>query len=325
MLYSAATARVVVREPGETLMRELIFRRQPKFRPGRSDDRQSSVPDDMWRKCSGCGDLIYARELERSLHVCPRCGHHFRLSAAERIGLLADPDSFEPWDERLSTGDPLDFKIGDERYGQRAKAIAERSDINEALVTGKIEINGAPVVIAVTDFSFMGASMGSAYGEKLARACQRAVAQRLPLLTVSCSGGARMQEGLFSLMQMAKTTAAFDLLRKHRLPHFSLLVDPCYGGVTASYAATADIVIAEPGARIGFAGPRVIEQVTRQKLPDGFQTAEFLLDHGLIDRVVPRAEHRTTLETLMRLFGRENASPAVAGAATAASGTTSHE
>ncbi|MEZ4569862.1 MAG: acetyl-CoA carboxylase carboxyltransferase subunit beta [Thermomicrobiales bacterium] len=282
------------------------------------------MPDDMWRKCSGCGDLIYARELERSLHVCPRCGHHFRLSAAERIGLLADPDSFEPWDERLSTGDPLDFKIGDERYGQRAKAIAERSDINEALVTGKIEINGAPVVIAVTDFSFMGASMAP----PTARSWPELASGQSPsgsLLTVSCSGGARMQEGLFSLMQMAKTTAAFDLLRKHRLPHFSLLVDPCYGGVTASYAATADIVIAEPGARIGFAGPRVIEQVTRQKLPDGFQTAEFLLDHGLIDRVVPRAEHRTTLETLMRLFGHENASPAVAGAATAASGTTSHE
>lgn len=283
-------------------MRELIFRRQPKFRPGRSDDRQSSVPDDIWRKCPGCGDLIYARELERAMHVCPRCSHHFRLSARERIELLADPDGYELWDEQLVTGDPLEFAVGDERYADRAKSSAEKSGVNEALTTGQLSINGAPLVVAVTDFSFMGASMGSAYGEKLARACRRAVERELPVLTVSCSGGARMQEGMFSLMQMAKTTAAFDLLRAARLAHFSLLVDPCYGGVTASYAATADIVIAEPGARIGFAGPRVIEQVTRQKLPEGFQTSEFLLDHGLIDCVVPRTELRSTLDTLIRIF-----------------------
>src|SRR5690606_26405140 len=156
-----------------------------------------------------------------------------------------------------------------------------------------------PLAVAVTDFAFMGASMGSVYGEKLARACRRAVEGEMPLLTVNSSGGARMQEGLFSLMQMAKTTAAFDLLRAARLPHISLLTDPCYGGVTASYATSADVVIAEPGARIGFAGPRVIEQVTRQKLPEGFQTAEFLLEHGLIDRVVPRSELVKTLKILI--------------------------
>ncbi len=281
MLYSSAIARVVARGPGESLMREIIFRRQPRFRSGQPDDRQPSVPDDMWRKCNSCGDLIYARELERALHVCPRCSHHFRLSARQRLELLADPDSYEPWDESLTASDPLKFSVGDERYIDRARATASRIDANEALTTGLITIDGSPLAVAVTDFSFMGASMGSVYGEKIARACQRASKERMPLLTVSSSGGARMQEGLFSLMQMAKTTASFDLLRAARLPHFSLLVDPCYGGVTASYAATADIVIAEPGARIGFAGPRVIEQVTRQKLPDGFQTAEFLLDHGL--------------------------------------------
>lgn len=259
----------------------------------------------MWRKCGGCGDLIYARELERALHVCPRCSHHFRLSARERIQLLADPDSFESWDEALSTNDPLNFTVGDERYIDRARAQAGRSDAAEAMTTGLITIEGAPLVVAITDFSFMGASMGSVYGEKIARACRRAAQRGLPFLSVSSSGGARMQEGLFSLMQMAKTTAAFDLLRAARLPHFSLLVDPCYGGVTASYATTADIIIAEPGARIGFAGPRVIEQVTRQKLPEGFQTAEFLLDHGLIDRVVPRPELRGTLSTLMQLFGTQ--------------------
>ena len=285
-------------------MRELIFRRQPRFRAGRSDDRHQSVPDDIWRKCAACGDLIYARELERSQHVCPRCSHHFRLSARQRLELLSDPGSFEPWDDAMSPSDPLEFTVEGERYIDRAKSHATRADVNEALTTGQIEIDGSPLAVAVTDFSFMGASMGSVYGEKITRACQRAARRGLPLLTVSSSGGARMQEGLFSLMQMAKTTAAFDLLRDARLPHFSLLVDPCYGGVTASYATTADVIIAEPGAKIGFAGPRVIEQVTRQKLPEGFQTAEFLLDHGLIDRVVPRHELRSTIATLMRLFQR---------------------
>jgi acetyl-CoA carboxylase carboxyl transferase subunit beta len=179
---------------------------------------------------------------------------------------------------------------------------AERSGVDESLTTGPNEKDGRPLAIAVTDFSFMGAGMGSVYGEKLARACARAAEQRMPLLTVSSSGGARMQEGLFALMQMAKSTAALNLLRDAQLPHFSVLADPCYGGVTASYATTADIVIAEPGARIGFAGPRVIEQVTRQKLPEGFQTAEFLLQHGLIDRVVPRAALRPTLASLMAVF-----------------------
>ena len=204
----------------------------------------------------------------------------------------------------MSPSDPLGFTVEGERYIDRAQANAARAAVNEALTTGQINIEGVPIAVAVTDFAYMGASMGSVYGEKIARACQRAERRGLPLLTVSSSGGARMQEGLFSLMQMAKTTAAFDILRASRLPHFSLLVDPCYGGVTASYATTADVIIAEPGARIGFAGPRVIEQVTRQKLPEGFQTAEFLLDHGLIDRVVPRSELRRTIATLMRLFQR---------------------
>ncbi|HLT21465.1 MAG TPA: acetyl-CoA carboxylase, carboxyltransferase subunit beta [Thermomicrobiales bacterium] len=304
-------------------MRELIFRRQPRFRPGRSDEQQTSVPDDLWRKCPGCGDLIYTRELERSLHVCPKCGHHFRLSSGERIELLADPGTFEPWDANLRTADPLGFTVGEERYAHRARSTAERAGIDEALITGRIEIDGRPLAVAVTDFAFMGASMGSVYGEKLARACRRAVEGEMPLLTVNSSGGARMQEGLFSLMQMAKTTAAFDLLRAARLPHISLLVDPCYGGVTASYATTADVIIAEPGARIGFAGPRVIEQVTRQKLPEGFQSAEFLLEHGMIDRVVPRAELRPVLGRLMAIFapGREQAEAPEGEAVTVGSGT----
>jgi acetyl-CoA carboxylase carboxyl transferase subunit beta len=190
----------------------------------------------------------------------------------------------------LRTADPLGFTVGDESYLDKARATAEKSGQSEAVVSGLLEIDGRQLAIVVTDFAFMGASMGSVYGEKLARATERAIELRLPLLTVSASGGARMQEGLIALMQMAKTNAALARLGQARLPHFSLMVDPCYGGVTASYAAVADVIMAEPGAKIGFTGPRVIEQVTRQKLPEDFQTAEFLLQHGLIDLVVPRGE-----------------------------------
>ena len=196
----------------------------------------------------------------------------------------------------------MGFRVGDESYSDKAAATARKSGLPEAVISGVLTIDGRPLSIVVTDFAFMGASMGSVYGEKLTRACERAVEMEIPLLTVSSSGGARMQEGLFSLLQMAKTTTALTRLGHAQLPHFSLLTDPCYGGVTASYATSADIVMAEPGARIGFAGPRVIEQVTRQKLPEGFQTAEFLLEHGLIDTVVPRSELVKTLRTLIDLY-----------------------
>jgi acetyl-CoA carboxylase carboxyl transferase subunit beta len=284
-------------------MREL-FRRQPKFTPlgVEDDDARQSVPDDLWVKCPTCGELTYHKEHYRSLRVCQRCGHHFRLSAHERIEMLADEDSFAEWDADIATADPLGFAIDGESYLAKAESSARKANVSESLVSGSLRIDGRPVAIVVTDFGFMGASMGSVYGEKLARACERAVEDGMPLLTVSASGGARMQEGLFSLMQMAKTTAALTRLGNARLPHISLLTDPCYGGVTASYATVADVVLAEPGALIGFAGPRVIEQITRQKLPPGFQTAEFLLDHGLIDQVVPRGNLVATLETLLELY-----------------------
>lgn len=282
-------------------MREL-FRRQPKFLPFGGRDRQAQVPDDLWRKCPGCQDLIYARALERANYVCPRCGHHFRLTAQQRIELLADEGSFEEWDAELRTADPLGFHVGDESYREKAEATARKSGVDEAVTSGKLSIDGRDYAVVVTDFSFMGASMGSVYGEKIARAVERAIADELPLLTISSSGGARMHEGMFSLMQMAKTTSALAQLRRHRLPHISLLVDPCYGGVPASYAGVGDVIIAEPGARIGLTGPRVIEQVTRQKLPEGFQTAEFSLEHGLIDLVVPRSQLRQQLATLADLY-----------------------
>jgi acetyl-CoA carboxylase carboxyl transferase subunit beta len=282
-------------------MREL-FRRQPKFTSSTDEDARLHVPDDLWVKCPKCGDLAYTKEHLRNLRVCQRCGYHYRLSAPERIAMLADDDSFEEWDADVATADPLGFVIDGESYPDKARKTAAKAGISEAVVSGRMDIDGHPAAVVVTDFSFMGASMGSVYGEKLARACERAVDGGLPLLTVSASGGARMQEGLFSLMQMAKTTAALTRLGTARLPHIALLVDPCYGGVTASYATVADVVMAEPGALVGFAGPRVIEQTTRQKLPPGFQTAEFLLEHGLIDLVTPRASLCSTLGSLFDLY-----------------------
>jgi acetyl-CoA carboxylase carboxyl transferase subunit beta len=284
-------------------MREL-FRRQPKFTPltAGEDESRHQVPDDLWVKCPTCGELTYHKEHLRSLRVCQRCGHHFRLAAAERIEMLADEETFEEWDSEIATADPLGFAIDGESYLTKAAGTARKSGVSESLLSGMIQIDGRPVALVVTDFAFMGASMGSVYGEKLARACERAVDAGMPLVTVSASGGARMQEGLFSLMQMAKTTAALARLGHARLPHISLLTDPCYGGVTASYATVADIIIAEPGTMIGFAGPRVIEQITRQKLPPGFQTAEFLLEHGMLDQVVPRGNLVNVMSSVLELY-----------------------
>ncbi len=282
-------------------MREL-FRRQPKFTPTVDDDQRSQVPEDLWVKCPRCGELAYTKEHVRALRVCQRCSYHFRLSAAERIAMLAADGTFEEWDADIVTGDPLGFVADGETYPTKIERTSAKSGVREAVITGQLEIDGRGVALVVTDFSFLGASMGSVYGEKFTRACERATSERLPVLTISASGGARMQEGLFSLMQMAKTTAALNRLGDARLPHFSLLTDPCYGGVTASYATSADVVMAEPGALIGFAGPRVIEQITRQKLPSGFQTAEFLFRHGLIDAVVSRRDLAARLTTLVDLY-----------------------
>ncbi len=282
-------------------MREL-FRRQPRFTASDGEDARSHVPDDLWVKCPKCGELAYTKEHLHAHRVCQRCGYHFRLAAWERIALLADEGSFVEWDAGLTTNDPLGFVVDGESYADKARKTTVKSGMTEAIIAGRIEIDGQPLAIVVTDFSFMGASMGSVYGEKLARAAERAVAGCTPLLTISASGGARMQEGLFSLMQMAKTTAALTRLAEQRLPHIALLTDPCYGGVTASYATVADIIVAEPGALVGFAGPRVIEQTIRQKLPEGFQTAEFLLEHGLIDRVVPRSALKMTIGLLMKFY-----------------------
>lgn len=291
-------------------MRE-FFQRRGKFRPQPADDERGDhpIPEDLWVKCPGCGDLLYSKELEHHERVCPKCGHHLRLRARQRIAMLTDAGSFHEWDAGLRPEDPLDFVDGTVPYSAKLEATQRKSGEPEALVSGEATIEGRPLVLAVADFGFLGASMGSVFGEKLVRAIERAGERQVPLVTVSSSGGARMHEGMLSLMQMAKTVAALDRLGRLGVPHIALLTDPCYGGVTASYAMVADVIIAEPGALIGFAGPRVIEQITKQKLPDGFQTAEFLLEHGMIDRICAREEIQGFVVSLIDHYGRAGRHP----------------
>jgi acetyl-CoA carboxylase carboxyl transferase subunit beta len=278
-----------------------FLHRGDKFQPVSVDDERLERPqlDGLWQKCPNCGETLYTREVEHNLNVCPKCDYHFRLGARERIALLLDEGSFTEWDPAVRTADPLGFIDPSGSYADKVKKTRGKTGESESLITGIGTIEGRSIAVAVADFGFMGASMGSVFGEKLTRAVEQCSQSGVPLLSVSASGGARMHEGLFSLMQMAKTVAAFARLGEARVPHLSLLVDPCYGGVTASYATVADVIMAEPGALIGFAGPRVIEQITKQKLPDGFQTAEFFLDHGMIDLIVDRASLRRRLVDLL--------------------------
>lgn len=286
-----------------------FFHRGDKFRPVAPDDERADqqIPDDLWVKCSRCGELIYSKELRQNARVCPKCGFHFRLRARERIFLLADDGSFHERDGAIAPQDPLRFVDGSGPYDQKLASTQRKTGETEALITGRATVGGYPVVLAVCDFDFLGASMGSVYGEKLVRAIERSLQSNTPLLTISASGGARMHEAPFSLMQMAKTVAALARLGRAGIPHISLLTDPCYGGVTASYATVADVILAEPGAMIGFAGPRVIEQITKQKLPEGFQTSEFLLEHGMIDQIVIRSELRGVVTTLLGHYARAGA------------------
>jgi len=263
---------------------------------------KADIPDDLWIKCAHCKELIYSKEFENNKKVCPKCGFHFRLTAYERVNFTLDEGSFEEINARLVTGDPLNFTTATETYQVKSDQTRAKTGLNESIVTGFGTLEGLPVALAVCDFNYMGGSMGSVFGEKLVRLVEQALERRVPLLAVSASGGARMHEGMFSLMQMAKTTAAFARLGEAGLPFISLLVDPCTGGVIASYASVADIILAEPGALLGFAGPRVIEQVTKQKLPPGFQTAEFFLEHGMIDQVVARKELRPVIAKLLHHY-----------------------
>jgi acetyl-CoA carboxylase carboxyl transferase subunit beta len=276
------------------------FRRQPKhFTPAPRENGQQ-IPDNMWVKCPSCGELNYVKQLNDNLKVC-KCGYHMRLSAREWLSLL-DADSFEEEDAELSPCDPLGFVSTKDVYAQKIEESQERTGLRDALIGGRGTLAGLPLQIAVSEFAFIGGSMGSVYGEKLARAAERGAERATPLLTITATGGARQHEGVLSLMQMAKANMALTRLAAAGQPHIALLVDPCYAGILASYASVADVIIAEPGARIGFAGQRVIEQTIRQKLPAHFQTAEFMLEHGMIDLVVPRADLRSALSRLLRLY-----------------------
>ena len=280
-----------------------FFRRSKKSFTAAENPEAAQVPDDLWVKCSSCRELIYKKELNDNLKVCPKCGHHMRMSGREWLGLL-DVGSFGETDANLLPTDPLGFVSSDESYADKLRKSQHRTGMPDAVIAGVGAIDGRRLALAVGDFAFMGSSMGSVYGEKMARAAERAADLGLPLLTINTSGGARQQEGTIALMQMAKVTMALTRLAEAGMPHIALLIDPCYGGVTASYPSVADVIIAEPGANIGFSGRRVIEQIIRQKLPPGFQTAEFMLEHGMVDMVVNRSELRETLSRLLRLYAR---------------------
>ncbi|AKH16931.1 acetyl-CoA carboxylase, carboxyltransferase subunit beta [Deinococcus soli (ex Cha et al. 2016)] len=271
-------------------------RRRPQQQPG------TDVPD-LWTQCPACKEGVYNRDLEAGAYVCPKCGHHIRLDAAQRVQVLLDEGSFTQLSGRVQPTDALNFQ-DTEAYTDRLRRAQKKTGRPDAILTGTGTILDVPVTLAVMDFAFSGGSMGSVVGEEIARAAEHAAAHGTPLIIVTASGGARMQESALSLMQMAKTTVALEGLTERGLPYVSLLTDPTTGGVTASFATIADVIVAEPGALIGFAGPRVIQQTIRQNLPEGFQRAEFLLEHGMVDAVVDRREQRAYLASLLGLLTR---------------------
>ena len=287
------------------------FKKERKPKPAQRE--RLEIPPDAWEKCPKCGHLDLKAKFQKSLSVCPECGHHFRFSAEEYVELLTDAGSWrELWGD-LRSLDPLEF----EGYAKRIESTEAKAGKSDAIFTGAGRLDGLPVHLGVMNFAFMGGSMGSVVGEKISRLAQRSLDKRAPLMLVCTSGGARMQEGVFSLMQMAKTSAFIAQLRPAAIPFLTLLTDPTTGGVSASFAMQGDVIMAEPGAVIGFAGQRVIKQTIGQDLPDGFQTAEFLLEKGQVDLVVPRASLRDTVTRLLRHMmgqkvGQPTATPAAA-------------
>ncbi len=275
-------------------------------RKGEDDEgrpKKVMIAEGLWVKCESCKEIVYRAEVDRAGRVCPKCRYPFRIGARERIASLADEGSFEEREGNLRSRDPLRFK-DTKKYPDRLKAARSKTGLEEAVITGVCRIGGYPVAIGVFEFGFLGGSMASVVGEKLTRTIELAIQKRMPVLIVSASGGARMQEGILSLMQMAKTSAALQRLDQEGLPYISLLTDPTTGGVTASFAMLGDIILAEPRALIGFAGPRVIAETIRQPLPEGFQRSEFLLEHGQLDMVVERHELRETLRRILGFFCR---------------------
>ncbi len=270
--------------------------------PKPTSDESLPLPEGLWEKCPGCGEIIYSRELVRNRMVCPKCNYHFRIPVDQRINLICDRQSFEEMDPNIKSADPLNFK-DTTRYKERLRKAEKKPNGNfEAVRTGRATINGRKVMLGVFNFQFLGGSMGVVVGEKLTRLAEAAYHERAPLIIVSSSGGARMQEGIYSLMQMAKITNAIVRLNERGIPYISVLCDPTTGGVAASFAMQGDIIIAEPGALICFAGPRVIEQTIKSKLPEGFQRSEFLVDHGMIDLIVERSKMKDVLSNFIELL-----------------------
>lgn len=273
----------------------------------KTQDKQEepNIPAGLWKKCNKCGQPIYAEDVRNNFYICPKCKGYFRVHAYRRIEMTADAGSFEEWDREMEVFNPLDFP----GYEKKIAAVREKTRLSEAIVTGTCRIGGEKAVIGVCDARFIMSSMGHVVGEKIARAVERATEEKLPVILFACSGGARMQEGIVSLMQMAKTSAALKRHHDKGQLYITVLTDPTTGGVTASFAMLGDIILAEPGALIGFAGPRVIEQTIGQKLPEGFQRSEFLLEHGFVDKIVPREEMKETLASILKLHSLEAREP----------------
>jgi acetyl-CoA carboxylase carboxyl transferase subunit beta len=278
-------------------------------------EKSSRVPEGLWVKCAGCSQAIYNKDLATSLNVCPKCGHHFRIGAAERLRMLFDEGQWTEYDHGLVSTDPLAF-TDTKPYRARLDATIEATGLKDAIISASGRIEGIETMVAAMEYSFIGGSMGVVVGEKITRAIERAIERRCPVVIVCCSGGARMMEGALSLMQMAKISGALARLDRERLPYIAVLTDPTTGGVTASFAMLGDLNIAEPKALIGFAGPRVIEQTIRQKLPEGFQRSEFLLEKGMVDLVVDRRELKAAIAKALRFMGAAAVppAPALAGA-----------
>jgi acetyl-CoA carboxylase carboxyl transferase subunit beta len=275
------------------------FRKEKK--PKEAVEKQVAIPEGLWVKCDECKEIVYRKEVEANLNTCPKCAYHFRLTARERFEILFDDNKFKEFATDIKSGDPLGFR-DTKRYADRLKVYQSRVGTTDAVLCAEGKLEGMPIVICAMEYAFMGGSMGSVVGEKITIAIERALEKKEPIIIVSCSGGARMQEGILSLMQMAKISAALARLAAAGLPYISVLTDPTTGGVTASYAMLGDLNIAEPKALIGFAGPRVIEQTIRQTLPEGFQRSEFLVEHGMVDLITPRAELKPAIGKFLRIF-----------------------
>ncbi|HSD88332.1 MAG TPA: acetyl-CoA carboxylase, carboxyltransferase subunit beta [Kofleriaceae bacterium] len=269
---------------------------------GLAEQPKKSVPKGIWTKCERCSTTLYEADLDENLRVCSSCNHHFRMPTEARIALMVDPGSWQEHDRELESGDPLGFRVDGKKYVDQVKGTTRKVGPGDAYRAGTATVGGISCEVGFFVFEFMGGSMGSVVGEKITRQFERAVAHHRPAILFSASGGARMQEGVLSLMQMAKTSAARSRLREAKVPYISVLLHPTTGGVAASVAMLGDLIIAEPDALIGFAGPRVIEQTIRQQLPPGFQRSEFLLEHGMVDMVVPRKDLKPTLERTLRWF-----------------------